>query len=120
MCKKSSTTKINEHTPYGCSMSTIWAFDSVENKHTFYRGKDCMKKFCTYFFKRICKICNWFWKEKNVTVNKEELKSYQDAKVCYICSERILKKLKIKIIKRSEIIVITQGNTEAQHIILVI
>ena len=49
MCKKSSTTKINEHIHYGCSMSTIWAFDSVENKHTFYRGKDCMKKFCTSF-----------------------------------------------------------------------
>ena len=28
--KKSSTTKIDEHIPYGCSMSTIWAFDSVE------------------------------------------------------------------------------------------
>ena len=28
-------------------MPTICAFDSVENKHTFYLGKDCMKKFCT-------------------------------------------------------------------------
>ena len=24
----------------------IWAFGHTENKHTLYRGKDCMKKFC--------------------------------------------------------------------------
>ena len=30
--------------------------------------------------------------KKNVAVNKEELKSYQDAKVCYICGKRFLKK----------------------------
>ena len=29
-------------------MSTIWGFDHLENKHTLYRGKDCMKKFYTY------------------------------------------------------------------------
>ena len=28
-------------------MSTIWAFDHIENKHTLHRGKDCMKKFCS-------------------------------------------------------------------------
>ena len=28
-------------------MATIWAFDHIENKHTLYRGKDCMKNFCT-------------------------------------------------------------------------
>ena len=27
------------------SMSTIWAFDHMEIKHTLYRGEDCMKKF---------------------------------------------------------------------------
>ena len=26
-------------------MSTTWAFDHKENKHTLYRGKDCMKTF---------------------------------------------------------------------------
>ena len=27
-------------------MSTIWAFDNIENKYILYRGEDCMKKFC--------------------------------------------------------------------------
>ena len=42
-----STTKLGEHVPCGCSMPTIWAFGNIENKHTFYRGEDCIKKFCT-------------------------------------------------------------------------
>ena len=44
--EKSSTTKVGEHIPCGYSMSTIWAFDHIEKKHTLYRGKDCVKKFC--------------------------------------------------------------------------
>ena len=28
-------------------MATIWAFNHIENKHSLYHGKDCMKKFCT-------------------------------------------------------------------------
>ena len=36
----------DEHIPCKYSMSTIWAFNHIENKHTLYRGKACMKKFC--------------------------------------------------------------------------
>ena len=43
--ENSSTTKIGEHILSGHSMSPIWAFDHIENKHTLYCGKDCMKKF---------------------------------------------------------------------------
>ena len=44
--ENSSTAKKEEHTPCVYSMSTIWAFDHIENKHTLYHGKDYMKKFC--------------------------------------------------------------------------
>ena len=27
-------------------MSAIWGFDQIENKHTLYCGKYCMKMFC--------------------------------------------------------------------------
>ena len=46
--ENSSTTKIGEHVPGGYSMSTIWAFDHIENKHTLSRGKDCMKNVCEF------------------------------------------------------------------------
>ena len=45
--ENSSTTKVGEYNLCRYPMSTIWAFNNIENKHTLYRGKDCMKKFCT-------------------------------------------------------------------------
>ena len=43
---ESSTTKINKHTPSGYSIFTSCSFDVSRNKLNYYRGKDCMKKFC--------------------------------------------------------------------------
>ena len=45
--EKSSTTKIIEHILCCHSVSKIWVFDHIEDKHTLYCGKYCMKKFCT-------------------------------------------------------------------------
>ena len=44
--ENSSTAKVSEHIPSGFSISTIYSFRSIENKHDAYRGNDCMKKFC--------------------------------------------------------------------------
>ena len=73
-------------------MSTIWAFDYIENKHTLYRGKDSVKKFCEYLREHAKNIID-FEKKKMLPLTKEELNSHQDAKVCYSCGKRILKKL---------------------------
>ena len=44
--EESSTTEINKHTPSGCSLFTHCLFDKTKNKLDYYRGDDCMKKFC--------------------------------------------------------------------------
>ena len=49
MCKKTST-KTGEHNPWRYSMSTIWVFENIENKHILYRGEACMKRFCTSLY----------------------------------------------------------------------
>ena len=72
-------------------MSTIWAFDHIENKHTLHWGKDCMKRFCESLREHAGNIID-FEKKKMLSLIKEELKLHQDAKVCYICGKRILKK----------------------------
>ena len=46
--ENSSTTKVSKHIPSAFSLSTLYSFRSVENKHDVYRGKDCMKKFCEF------------------------------------------------------------------------
>ena len=43
--EKPLSTKIGKRIPCVYSMSTIWGFDHIKNKHTSYRGKDCMKRF---------------------------------------------------------------------------
>ena len=40
--ENSSTTKMGQHIPCRYSMLTILALDHIENRHTLYRGKDCM------------------------------------------------------------------------------
>ena len=67
--ENSLTTKIGYYIPCGYSMSTICAFDYIENKHTLYSGKDCMKKFRTSLRELLKNIID-FEKEKNTTVNK--------------------------------------------------
>ena len=54
-------------------MPTIWAFDSIENKHTFYCGEDCAKKFCTFLTEHATNVIN-FGRKKNITDNKRRAK----------------------------------------------
>ena len=70
-------------------MPTIWGFHHIENKHSLYRRKDCMRN---YFLREQAKSTTDFEKKKMLPLRKEELKSYQDAIVCYICGKRFLKK----------------------------
>ena len=70
--ENSSTTKIGEHIPCWHSMSTIWAFDSIENKHTLYRGEYCTKKFCTFLREHATNVIN-IEKKKIISLTKEEL-----------------------------------------------
>ena len=67
--ENSSKTKIGEHIPCGYSMSTIWAFDHIENKHTLYRGEGCMKTFCTSLREHATYVIN-FEKKKMLQLTK--------------------------------------------------
>ena len=57
--EKSSTTKINKHTPSGYSLFTNCSFDATKNKLDYYRGKNCMKKFCQDLREHAIKIINY-------------------------------------------------------------
>ena len=61
--KKSSTTKINKHTPSGYSMFTHCSFHTTKNKFDYYRGKNCMKNFCLDLREHATKIINYEQKE---------------------------------------------------------
>ena len=69
--EKSCSIKLVNHIPCGYSMSTIWAFDHIENKHTFYRGENFTKKTCSSLREHATNILN-FEKKKKLRSIKEE------------------------------------------------
>ena len=83
---ESSTTKINKHTPSGYSIFTSCSFDESKNKLNYYRGKDCMKKFCKDSKEHATRIIN-YEKKKIIPLTKEEKINYNDQQTCYICKK---------------------------------
>ena len=83
---ESSTTKINKHTPSGYSIFTSSSFDESKNKLNYYRGKDCMKKFCEDLKENATRIIN-YEKKKIIPLTKEEKINYNDQQICYICKK---------------------------------
>ena len=83
---KSSTTKIKKHASSGYSLFTHCSFDESKNKLNYYRGDDCMKKFCKDLREHATKIINYEKKKMIPLTTKEEI-YYNKQKICYICQK---------------------------------
>ena len=83
---ESSTTETNKHTPSGYSLFTHCSFDKSKNKFDYYRGKDCMKKFCKDLREHTTKIINYEKKKMIPLTIKEEI-YHSEQKICYICKK---------------------------------
>ena len=84
--ENSFATKVSKNISSGFSMSTISSFRSIEDKYDVYRGKDCMEKFCELLEKQAMKIIN-FKERKMKLLTKQQLESYENAKICDICKD---------------------------------
>ena len=89
--KESSTTEINKHVPSGYSLFSHCLFDKAKDKLDYYRGKDCMKKFCLDLREHATKIINYEKKKMIPLTTKEEI-DYNKQKICYICKKEFDKK----------------------------
>ena len=89
--------------------------------HNFYRGKDCIETFCKNAKELAMGISNYREQEMRPLTDKE-IKFYKRQKVCHICKKGFCynknKGANLKYSKRSETIVILQGNLEELLIIL--
>ena len=81
-----STTKINQHIPSGHSIYTNCSFDKSNNKLSYYRGEDFMKRFFKDLKDHPTKIIN-FKKKIMVPLTKEEEDNYNKENICYICKK---------------------------------
>ena len=83
---KSSTAKINKHTPSVYSIFTSCSFDESKNKINYYKGDDSMKTLCIDLRERAMKIINYEKKRMLPLTTKEEI-CYNKQKICYICKK---------------------------------
>ena len=51
------------HKPCDYLLDLVWSFDSKEEKHSFYREKDCIKRFCIELKELGTKVINYEQKE---------------------------------------------------------
>ena len=82
----SSTTKINQHIPSGYSIYTTCSFDKYNNKLSYYRGQDCMRRFCKDLKDHATKIID-FKKKDMIPLTKEENDNYNKENICHICKK---------------------------------
>ena len=84
--KKFYTEKKAKHTPSSYSLFTNCSFGSAENKFDWYKGEDCMERFCKDLREHAMKINNYEKKEMIQLTDKEN-KFCEDQKICYICKK---------------------------------
>ena len=74
------------HEPCGYALSLISSFDSRESKRNFYRGKGCIKRFCSDLKELATKIINYEEKEM-IPLTDNENKFYNEQEECHICQK---------------------------------
>ena len=83
---KSYTTVKALRKPSGHSLLTSCSFDKSKNEPTYYRGKDCMKRFCNDLKEHVIRIINYEIKPM-ITLTDEEKEPYENQQLCHICDK---------------------------------
>ena len=91
----SSTTKINQHIPSGYSIYANCSFDKSNNQLSYYRGEDCMKRFCKDLKDHATKIID-FKKKTMIPLTKEKEDNYNKENICYICKKDFNNDMKVR------------------------
>ena len=93
--EKSSAAKINKHTPTGYSLFTHCSFDITKKKLDYYRGEDCMKKFCLDLRENVTKIINYEKKEMT-PLTKKKRKTIINKKFVIYAEKNLIQMIAIK------------------------
>ena len=84
--EKSCIKRKAKHEPSGCAMFTKCLFDKEKKKFDYYRGTDCIEKWCEKL--RDCATVIINHKEKEIIpLTDKESKFYKEQKVYHICQK---------------------------------
>ena len=95
---KLSTTKLNKHEMCSYSLVTHCSFDEKSNPIDYYRGKDCLKKFCQDLKKQAKSIVDFEIKEM-IKLTQEEQYKHDSSKCYFLCKKPFFKDAKNNYIK---------------------
>ena len=70
--EKPYTEKKAKHKPSCYSLVTCCSFDKSETRHKYYRGKDCIERFCRDLRDQTMKIINYKKKKEIIVTNEEK------------------------------------------------
>ena len=100
---KSYTERKAIHKPCGYTLNLVCSFDSEQNEQSFYRGRDCIKRFCRKIKELGTRIVN-YEKKDMIPLTDNENKYYENQKKCYICNKKFCydknQKSKFKLYKK--------------------
>ena len=91
--EESSTTKINKHTSSGYSIFTQCSFNKSKKKLNYYRGEDCMTKFCKDLREHATKIIN-YEKKNMIPLTKKKKKTIIIKKFVTYVKKNLIKVIK--------------------------
>ena len=86
--EKPYTEKKAKNKPSGYSLVTCCLHDKSKTECNYYRGKDCMERFCKYLRDQAMKLIN-YEKKKKIILTNEKKESYEKQSICYICEKKI-------------------------------
>ena len=111
------------HEPCGYSLDLVSSFYSKQNKHSFYRGRDRIEKFCKDLKELATKIINYEEKDL-IPLTDSKNRFYEEQEECHICRKEFWydknEKRNLNYTNNLEIIVIIQENLEELLIVFVI
>ena len=121
--EKSYTEKKAKHKPSCYSLVTCCSFDKSETRHKYYRGKDCIERFCRDLRDQTMKIINYKKKKEIIVTKKKNSLMKIKKSVIYVKKNFVLirmMKIHLNYNIKLKIIVIIQKNLEELPIMFVI
>ena len=79
------TNEVNQHTPSGWCVYSIFAYGDVDNPLRLYRGKDRIESFCNYIKGEARRLYHMFPELPMGPLTKKQWKKYKKATKCHIC-----------------------------------
>ena len=79
------TTAINNHIPSGWCVYSEFAYGKVQNPLTLYRGKDCVKKFCSHIIGEARRLYHAFPERPMNPLTSNQNERHKKSKRCHIC-----------------------------------